>query len=232
MAAPRRRRGAAGCLVAIAAVVALVVVGGLTARYVVDRVRREVSSAVDSARSGVDDAIGDVVGGPCDFLTEAQAEAVLGESRVVGLGTVAAAARPALDDRVLPDAPTCWVGAASGRVARVARLDTADAAEAAGVFDAEAAKARRGPRPYHAGGVRGFRGQAFCTTINTAGSAGILARRGDRLVYASVTPDLTKAVGGGSAGNSSNPGGLDRVADRIAADSCRTARALADGALR
>jgi hypothetical protein len=215
----------AGCLFALLVVVGLAIVTVLAARYVVDRAREEVPEAVgravDGARSGVDDAvddaIGDVVGGPCDFLTEAQAEAVLGEAKVVGLGRAVSAARPVLDDRILPDAPTCWVAAANGRVARVARLGAGDAAAR---FDAEAAKARRGPRPYFAGAVRGFRDEAFCTTITTTGAAGVLARRGDRLVYASVTPDLTRS-----------PGGIDRVADRVAAQSCKTARGLARAAL-
>jgi hypothetical protein len=123
-----------------------------------------------------------------------------------------------LDDRLLPEAPTCWVGAANGRVARVARLDTPDAAA---IFDAEAAKARRGPRPYHAGAVRRFADEAFCTTLTTTTAAGVFARSGDTLVYASVTTDLT-----------TSPGGLDRIADRVAAANCRTARGLAAAALR
>jgi len=220
-----RRPFGVGCLLALLVVVGLGIVTVLAARYVVDRAREEVPQAVgravDDARGGVDDAVNgaidDVVGGPCPFLTEAQAEAVLGEAKVVGLGRAVAAARPVLDDRVLPDAPTCWVAAANGRVARVARLDADDAAAR---FDTELAKARRGPRPYFAGTVRGFPDEAFCTTITTTTAAGVLARRGDRLVYASVTPDLTRS-----------PGGLDRVADRVAAQSCKTARGLARAAL-
>jgi hypothetical protein len=203
-----------GCLVALLVTVALAIALVLGARYLIDRARQEVSQVPDA----VGRAVGGAVGGKCDFLTDEQAsEALGGGAKVVGLGSIASGVRPALDARLLPDAPTCWVAAAKGRVARVARVDAADANAQ---FDAAAAAARRGPRPYHAGTVRGFRSEAFCTTLNTAGSSGVLARRGTRLVYASVTPDLTRY-----------PGGLDRVADRIAADNCRTARALAASAL-
>jgi hypothetical protein len=207
----RRRMFGGGCLVALLATAGLVLVIVLGAQWLIDRARQEVPDAVGRAVDGV-------VGGECDVLTDEQAEAALGSgAKVVGLGSIATAARPALDARVLPEEKTCWVAAVKGRVARVAWVDTPDAAAR---FDTEAAAARRGPRPYHAGGVKGFRSEAFCTTLNTAGSSGVLARRGDRLVYASVTPDLTRY-----------PGGLDKVATRIAADNCRTAQSLARTAL-
>jgi hypothetical protein len=210
---PRRRSGA-GCLVAFLLVVVIVVLGAVAVRAIYQQLSRKASEAYDRT---VGDALEGVRGvGECDFLTDAEAQAVLGESQVVGLGALSTGV-PQIDTRVLPDAPSCVVAATNGRLARVARQEADDAP---GVFDAEAARARSASSPYHAGAVRGLRDEAFCTTLDGTGAAGVLLRRGDVLVYASVTPDL-----------GSNPGGADRLRARVAAANCRTAQALARSAL-
>jgi hypothetical protein len=211
---PERRRSGSGCLVAFLLVVAIVVLGGFAIRAIVNQVREEASSAYDRTIGDAVDGIRNV--GQCQFLTGDEAQAVLGESKVVGLGALSSGV-PQLDTRVLPNAPSCLVAATNGRIARVARQQSDGAAAA---FDAEAAQARAGDSPYHAGAVRGLRDEAFCTTLDGTGAAGVLLRRGDVLVYASVTPDLAR-----------NPGGVDKLGSRVAADNCRTAQALARRAL-
>jgi hypothetical protein len=211
---PERRRSGSGCLVAFLLVVAIVVLGGFAVRAIVNQLREEASSAYDRT---IGDAVEGIRGvGQCQFLTGDEAGAVLGESKVVGLGALSSGV-PQLDTRVLPNAPSCLVAATSGRIARVARQQSDGAAAA---FDAEVAQARAGDSPYHAGAVRGLRDEAFCTTLDGTGAAGVLLRRGDVLVYASVTPDLAR-----------NPGGVDKLGSRVAADNCRTAQALARRAL-
>ena len=211
---PPPKRSGSGCLVAILLVIVVVVLGGLAARAIFQQLSRTASEAYDRT---VGDALDGVRGvGTCEFLTDAEAQAVLGESQVVGLGALSTGV-PQVDTRVLPKAPSCVVAATNGRLGRVARQEADDAPE---VFDAEAARARSGSSPYHAGAVRGLRDEAFCTTLDGTGAAGVLLRRGDVLVYASVTPDL-----------GSNPGGADRLRARVAAANCRTAQALARSAL-
>jgi hypothetical protein len=211
---PAPRRSGAGCLVAFLMVVVIVVLGAVAVRAIYQQLSRTASEAYDRT---VGDRLEGIRGvGNCGFLTDAEAQAVLGDSQVVGLGALSTGV-PQIDTRVLPDAPSCVAAATSGRLARVARQEAADAPA---VFDAEVARARSGSSPYHAGAVRGLRDEAFCTTLDGTGAAGVLLRRGDVLVYASVTPDL-----------GSNPGGADRLRARVAAANCRTAQALARSAL-
>ena len=207
---PPPRRSGSGCLVALVLVVVILVLGAVAVRAILEQLGRTASEAYDRTVDGVRGV------GRCDFLTDAEAQAALGESEVVGLGALSRGV-PQLDTRVLPQAPSCLVAASSGRFGRVARQQAADAPA---LFDAEAARARSGSAPYHAGAVRGLRDEAFCTTLDATGAAGVLLRRGDVLVYASVTPDLGR-----------NPGGPDGLRARVAADNCRTAQVLARSAL-
>jgi hypothetical protein len=195
-------------------VIVVVVLGGIAARAIYQQLSRKASEAYDRT---IGDALDGVRGvGRCDFLTGDEATAVLGDSQVVGLGALSTGV-PQVDTRVLPKAPSCVAAASSGRLARVARQEAADAPE---VFDAEVARAKAGSSPYYAGAVRGLRDEAFCTTLDGTGAAGVLLRRGDVLVYASVTPSL-----------GTKPGGADKLGARVAAANCRTAQALARSAL-
>ena len=211
---PPPRRSGMGCLVAFLLALVIAVLGVVAVRAIVAQLSRTASEAYDRT---VGDAVDGVRGvGTCDFLTDAEAQAALGDSQVVGLGALSRGV-PQLDTRVLPKAPSCLVAASNGRFGRVARQEAGDAPE---VFDAEAARARSGSAPYYAGAVRGLRDEAFCTTLDGTGAAGVLLRRGDVLVYASVTPSL-----------GTKPGGPDKLKARVAAANCRTAQALARSAL-
>jgi len=101
-----------------------------------------------------------------------------------------------LDKRVLPDAYDCWITAdESTPVGRVARYVGSDAAN---VFQAERERAAPTSQDqgggvslensgYFAGDVSGLGDEAFCTGVSPAVQAGVLVRKGDTLVYVSLS---------------------------------------------
>ena len=112
-------------------------------------------------------------------------------------------AGPALDSRVLADAPTtCWASEdKDGKLTRIARYQGADAAAR---FAQEKERAKGSTVDKGNGlsvSTEGYLGkdvqagdEAFCTTGDPLSSAGALVRRGDTLVYVSTT-----AAGDGAA---------------------------------
>ena len=101
-----------------------------------------------------------------------------------------------LDKRVLPNAEDCWITAdqttATGRIAKYVGGD------AGSVFQAERQKAAPTSQDqgggltldssgYFAGDVSGLGDEAFCTGLSPALQAGVLVRRGDTLVYVSLS---------------------------------------------
>jgi len=101
-----------------------------------------------------------------------------------------------LDKRVLPDAEDCWITAdsstATGRIARYVGGD------AAAVFQKERQKAAPTSEDqgggisvtnegYFGGEVGGFGDEAFCTGVSAAIQAGVLVRKGNTLVYVSLS---------------------------------------------
>jgi hypothetical protein len=208
---PPPRRSRSGCLVAFLVVVGIVALAVIALGAIANQLRQDARDAYERT---IGQGVSRVQGiGKCDFVSGAEARAALGDSRVVGLGDLGSTAVPQLDTRVLPEARACMIVAADGRLARVARQQSG---HPRALFDAEVAKARAGTSPYYESAVRGLRDQAFCTGLDGSGASGVLLRRGDVLVYASLTPDL-----------SHNPGGIDKLGARVAADNCRTAQILA-----
>ena len=174
-------------VVAIVAVVlvALLALGG----FVVWRVVSGIAGSVGGLAAGA--------GTECSVVSTADVNAALGgEWTVFQLGALGSVAGPAMDSRVLADAPTtCWASQdPDGKLTRIARYQGADAAAR---FAAEKTKAK-GSTVDKGNGVslstEGYLGkdvqagdEAFCTTGDALSSAGALVRRGDTLVYVSTT---------------------------------------------
>lgn len=188
------RKSSAGKIVAIVIIVlvALLALGGFF-------VWRAVSGIVGSVGGLADGASAE-----CSAVSTADVNATLGgEWTVFQLGGLSSIAGPALDSRVLPDAPTtCWASEdKDGKLTRIARYQGGDAAAR---FAAEKDKAK-GVTVDKGNGLsvstEGYLGkdvqagdEAFCTTGDPLSSAGALVRRGDTLVYVSTT-----AAGNGAA---------------------------------
>jgi hypothetical protein len=148
----------------------------------------------------------DDVDTPCAILTDDQARAVLGgDARVYAMTPLTKMTLGlVLDARVLADAAEeCWIGT-EGETA-VGRVASHRGGDAAAVFAAEIDNAkpvredqggglyleREG---YNAMPVSGVGDEAFCTGVSPAVQAGVVARRGDRVVYVSITPASSGAI--------------------------------------
>ncbi|MGE3286417.1 MAG: hypothetical protein AB7J32_09985, partial [Pseudonocardia sp.] len=184
--APPPRRGGAGKVVAVVLGLlgVLVLLGGLGIYWAVSRVSETVAGGS---------------GAGCSVVSAADVDSTLGGTYdLVQLGgTLGDFAGVALDNRVLPQAEvSCWAveSGDGGRLARVARHEGADAAR---VFTDERTKAM-GTTTDQGGGLSvstqayfnkdvSAGDQAFCTSGDFAGSAGVLVRRGNVLVYVSTT---------------------------------------------
>lgn len=205
---PPPRRSNTGKIVTIVLVVfAVLVIGGGFALY------RIVS--------GVSDKIVGDSGAGCSAVSAADVDAALGGSYdLVQLGgAIAGLAGPVLDDRVLPGATTtCWAveSGSSETGGRLVRIATYSGSDAAARFADERTKADgttedRGnglsvSSPGYFNKVVQAGDQAFCTSGSMLGSAGVLVRRGNLLVYVSTTaagdgaasvPDITLDPGAG-----------------------------------
>jgi hypothetical protein len=191
---PPPRRGSARKIVAIVVgvLVALLLMGG----FAVYQLAAGVADGIGGATAGMDTV--------CAAVPTEDVNAALGGTYdVVQLGGLSGVAGPVLDSRVLPDAPSCWAveSGDGGRLARIARYSGPDAAAR---FAAEKAAAQGttedkgngisvSSEPYFAADTAAG-DEAFCTTGDFIGSAGVLVRRGDLLVYVSTT-----AAGDGAA---------------------------------
>jgi hypothetical protein len=158
----------------------------------------------------------------CELISNDQLGEALGgqpqAAPLVGLGD--ATIGRVLDNRILPDAPDCWImagGAGSSVTGRLAREDTPDAAS---IFKSEKAGAASGG--YLAGELAGIGDESFCTGASDATSVGVMARAGNRLVYVSL-------IDGAGAGND-----LQTTADGVVTSlaTCRLAGKVAQQMLR
>lgn len=181
--APRGSGVPKGLLIAGAVLLSVLVLGFAAASWALGRLGDKVS---------------DSVGGDCELVSTQVVDSTLeGEFDVFQLGGLTKIATPALDSRVLADATTCWAtqnDADPGRLVRIARLQTGDAAQR---FQQERTLAR-GVKEDRGGGLTvesqpyfnrdvSFGDEAFCTTTDIASSSGMLVRRGDVLIYVSMT---------------------------------------------
>jgi len=148
----------------------------------------------------------------CSFLPAREAASVIpGKPSMLELSGLSALAGVALDDRVLPRAPSCMFTPGDGQrgpTGRVARLRSGDAAKtfAAEVTKAKGLKEDKGnglsveTEAYYATSVSAG-DEAFCTSSGLPPSSGVLVRKGDTLVYVSLLPDEAQLKDIGVAGS-------------------------------
>jgi hypothetical protein len=188
---PAAPSGNSGCLkacliVAVLGIVLLVVlVVGFV--FIVNRAVQETGINSDGS-----------IGTQCGIISDADLSSALGSqaSAVELTGLFDLSLGLILDKRVLPDAPDCWITSdGSNAIGRIARYDGGDAAS---VFAQERQNAEPTSQDqgnglsiessgYFGGDVQGLGDEAFCTGVTLAGQAGVLVRRGDTLVYVSMS---------------------------------------------
>jgi hypothetical protein len=200
-----RRSGGRGCLVAVVVVVVLVMGLGLVGRWAMGRASAWFGSKTQ-----------DLVGGTgCPFATDAEVSALVGGGpvRLVRAGSLTSIVSSLVDSRVIPKAPSCW-GISDGSAAsvdrgRLLRIASVSDPAAPKVFRDEVTKAKGATvnkgdgvsvtgESYYNKAVTGLGDEAFCTSASTVGpgSAGVLVRKGERLVYVSLTPDFSQGAPG------------------------------------
>jgi hypothetical protein len=131
----------------------------------------------------------------CPLISNADLAGVLGaDAQALPMSGIAdATIGQVLDKRILRDAPDCWAfGAGKGSV--TGRLARQDGGDASGDFRTAHDAAQAGG--YLAAAVTGLGDEAFCTSASQTGSAGVLVRSGNRLVYVSL---INPAALGGTA---------------------------------
>ncbi len=138
------------------------------------------------------------IGTPCSIISDADLSSALGSnaSAIELSGFFDATIGLVLDKRVLPDADDCWITSdGTTAVGRIARYQGSDAAS---VFQRERQNASPTSQDqgngvsvensgYFAGDVSGLGDEAFCTGLSPAIQAGVLVRRGDTLIYVSLS---------------------------------------------
>lgn len=162
----------------------------------------------------------------CDFLSNQTATASLGSGEtLVPLRGLAKLASVALDNRVLPSAPSCMLSATkrNGYTGRVARLQSSDASK---VFATEVQKSH-GTKVDKGGGLTvesegyydaeaNLGDEAFCTTPGLPPSTGVLVRKGDTLVYVSLSPTQAQLDDLSSGNGSALEGTTCQTAQKLA----------------
>jgi hypothetical protein len=191
-APPPAKTGGNGCLkaclivAAIGVVLAILGVAGLV--FLGGRLAEGIVNPDGSLKS-------------CPLITNQQLSDALGrDAEAFPLSGIWDATMGAvLDKRVLKDAEACWI-AVGTRVTTGATSDTATGrlagvtgGDAAGTYRQEKDRATQGG--YFAGDASGIGDEAFCTGVSSMGSAGVLVRSGNQLVYVSL---LTADVSGSS----------------------------------
>ncbi len=191
---PAAPTGNNGCLKAclIVAVIGVVVVGLLALAFTLFINRVAESVGVNSDGS---------IGTPCSIISDADLSSALGSdaSAIELSGFYDATIGLVLDKRVLPDAEDCWITSdGTNALGRIARYQGSDAAaryqqelqDAAPTSQDQGNGVSIENSGYFGGNVSGLGDEAFCTGIMLTGQAGVLARKGDTLVYVSLSgPD-------------------------------------------
>lgn len=169
-------------------------------------------AAMSFVGSLMGDRLENAVGGECTLVAKDEVDAAMGgEFDLIQLGGLTKIATPALDSRVLADGTTCWATETAAaedatRLVRIARFEGADAQArfqqertlAQGVKQDQGGGLTVESQPYFNKDVT-FGDEAFCTTTDFIGSSGVLVRRGNTLIYVSLTsggiPQLDPSVG-------------------------------------
>jgi hypothetical protein len=153
---------------------------------------------------------------PCPFLSDGAAQDVLGnDAKAEQLGLLTQGALAIVTDtRVLAEAPSCYVTAKTIGSARVARTDGGHDRFAAERQNAEPQTEDRGGglsvtrEGWFGSTVENVGDEGFCTTMDPTGAVGALIRKGDTLVYASISPtefDQSQVVIDPQTGAITNP---------------------------
>jgi hypothetical protein len=201
-----------GCLVTFLIVLGVVIIGGAALTfYFVHRVSDTVAASVGANE--------------CPFASSSDVSSALGGSwNATQFGSLTGGLNTFFDNRVISSAPSCNLtnnGSGSTQTGEVLKYDGGDAADK---FQAELTKAKGSPdnsgpvtvtssNYYLKDGNVGD--QSFCTKADTSNpSAGVLARKGNSLVYVSFfsTPDIT---GSGSDSDQSNCDLAQKLAQKV-----------------
>lgn len=187
---PPVKSGSSGCLKGCLIVLVLLVVGGTLAFLMLGSL---LTGFLGQFGGDLDDP-----DAPCAFVADDDVRAVLGsEGRAYAMNALTRATLGlVLDSRVLPAAPDCWL--AGDETTPVGRVALHRGGDAAAVFAAEVERAMEVRQDqgggvtltqegYNAGPVPGLFDEAFCTGISPAIQAGVVARRGDRVAYVSLS---------------------------------------------
>jgi hypothetical protein len=158
------------CLVVGAILAVLVVVGGIIASILVGQLVQQVQEDPEA-----------VFGGECQLVSAFEVSDALGEDVQVQelSGLMDTTMGALLDKRLLPDATDCWILGRDGTSGRIAVVDR----DAQTVFATSRAEA---DASFLLADVDDVGDEAFCTTLGQQGSAGILVRFGQRVVYVSL----------------------------------------------
>ena len=146
--------------------------------------------------------------GPCSIVSNDAASKGLGEPVSLnsgsGLGSVVAGV---IDDRVLQGAPSCYATVEpkqQGGLPTLIRVSVQKGGNAKTTYQQEVAKAKGtkvkqsgnvsvDTEPYFGKAVTGVGDEAFCTTMALTGAVGVLARKGDTVVYSALTVQFDTA---------------------------------------
>jgi hypothetical protein len=222
--APANKSGGKGCLYALIAVAALVLIAVVGVIAAVAFLGGEAIDSIEDAATQKD----------CSFLSSSAASDALGQqvdalelsgfTGFLGVGT---------DNRVLEDSPGCVLVAGNDEIAaRVARYQGSDASAR---FDQERDVAD-GTSQDQGGGLSletdaylsddevSTGDEGFCTTSSLLGASGALVRKGDTLVYVSIQPAI------GSTGTVPDLD-LDAGGFTTDAENCTTAQKVAEKVL-
>ena len=158
------------CLIVGGILVVLVIVGVIAASVFVGQLVEQVQEDPDA-----------LFGGECQLVSSVEVSDALGRDVQVRAleGLLDQTMGALLDKRLLPDATDCWVTGVDGTAGRIAVVDAA----AETVFANSRAEAEAS---FLLTDIRDIGDEAFCTTIDQQGSAGILVRFGQRVAYVSL----------------------------------------------
>jgi hypothetical protein len=158
------------CLIVGGILAVVVVVGGIVASILVGQLVGQIQEDPEA-----------VFGGECQLVSSFEVSDALGEDVEVQelSGLMDTTMGALLDKRLLPDATDCWIFGQSGTSGRVAVVDR----DAQTVFATSRAEAQAS---FFLTDLRDIGDEAFCTTLDNQGSAGILVRFGERVAYVSL----------------------------------------------
>jgi len=191
--APATVSSSNGCL---RACLILVVVGAIALVVGAAAVLLAGQAFLDSL--GISDEGNGGIGGACPIASNDDVRAVLGgNAEAIELaGMFDATLGLVLDKRVLPEAEDCWISAdADSPTGRIARYTGGDAAarfreerqRAAPTSEDQGGGITIETDGYDGGDAPGIGDEAFCTGVSPAIQAGVLVRKGDTLVYVSLS---------------------------------------------